>query len=92
MNNDSTPPPAEDSLPPGPATDNASSEPDTSTAAFLEQVQRAPEQTASLKRSEAQFRKKQEFIKSLMTNLDVLIYLQLCILYYMECVPYVSRW
>lgn len=85
MNNDSAPPPAEDSLPPTSASENASSENAPSIAVLLEQgSQVAPGQTPPLKKCEAQFQKKYEFISTLMTNLDVLIYLELSILYYME--------
>ncbi|TVY49335.1 DSC E3 ubiquitin ligase complex subunit [Lachnellula occidentalis] len=37
------------------------------------------------KRAREQTRKKLEFVGSLMQNLDVLIYVELCILYYMDC-------
>jgi hypothetical protein len=77
MNNESTPPPPEDALPRASASEDASS----SEPAPAET---SPARSRTLERAEAQFEKKQEFIGSLMKNLDVLVYMQLCILYYME--------
>jgi hypothetical protein len=77
MNNDSTPSSAAD-LPPASTTQ----EPAGDTAASREQHQNV--QTPAQKRAQAQTKKKYEFVNTLMTNLDVLIYAELCILYYME--------
>ncbi|KIN04042.1 hypothetical protein OIDMADRAFT_86528, partial [Oidiodendron maius Zn] len=86
MNNDPTPPPAEDNLPRVSTPENASgSESAPTTAAAAEQDEVSPAQSRALKRAEAQFEKKLEFINSLMKSLDVLIYMELCILYYMDC-------
>lgn len=86
MNNDSAPHRAEDdALPRATTSDDASnSEPAPAPAAEAEQEQRTPAQSRTLKKAEAQFEKKHEFISSLLKNLDVLIYMELCILYYME--------
>lgn len=88
MNNDSAPPRAEeDILPRASTSDDAnSSEPTPATAATaaVEQEHTTPAQSRTLKRAEARFEKKHEFISSLVKNLDVLIYMELCILYYME--------
>ncbi|KAG0650652.1 Defective for SREBP cleavage 4 [Hyphodiscus hymeniophilus] len=43
------------------------------------------EQSPAQKRAHAQTKKKYEFVNGLMTNLDVLIYAELCIVYYMDC-------
>jgi hypothetical protein len=75
MNNDSTPHPAED-LPP---TENTSPI-DPAPAPTTQNAKLSPAQ----KRAQLQTRKKLEFIDGLMQNLDVLIYVELCILYYME--------
>ena len=40
--------------------------------------------TSAQKRAQAQTKKKHEFINYLMNNLDLIIYSELCILYYME--------
>ena len=77
MNNDPTPPAADQDLPP-----STSSDPIAETSASRETQQDA--QTPSQKRAQAQTKKKYEFVNGLMTNLDVLIYAELCILYYME--------
>jgi hypothetical protein len=83
MNNDPTPPPAADrDLPPSTST---SSDPVAATSTSREQAQDA--QTPAQKRAHAQTKKKYEFVNGLMTNLDVLIYVELCILYYMEYDP-----
>ncbi|PBP27371.1 conserved fungal protein [Diplocarpon rosae] len=42
-------------------------------------------QSPAQKSAHAQIKKKQEFITSLMLNLDILIYVELSILYYMDC-------
>lgn len=78
MNNDPTPPTAADrDLPP-----LSSADPVAETSASREQAQDA--QTPAQKRAHAQTKKKYEFVNGLMTNLDILIYAELCILYYME--------
>ncbi|TVY71278.1 DSC E3 ubiquitin ligase complex subunit, partial [Lachnellula suecica] len=69
MNND--PPPAADL-----DSDSASPPPPPPPNAAL-----SPAQT----RAQVQTRKKLEFVDSLMLNLDVLIYVELSILYYMDC-------
>jgi hypothetical protein len=80
MNNDSTP------------TDLPTSEnPTTSTAeAATDSVEstqtRQDEENPVQKRAQAQIRKKFDFITSLMNNLDILIYAELSIIYYMEYV------
>lgn len=88
MNNDSAPPRAEeDILPRASTSDDANSSeptPATAAAAAVEQEHTTPAQSRTLKRAEARFEKKHEFISSLVKNLDVLIYMELCILYYME--------
>ena len=76
MNNDSTPTPAAN-LPTTSETDES--------ANTVESIQRRQhEQTPAQKKAQAQTKKKFEFVNGLMTNLDVLIYAELCILYYME--------
>ena len=42
------------------------------------------ERTPAQKRAEAQTKKKFDFISNLMANLDMTIYVELCIIYYME--------
>ena len=78
MNNDSTPSSAAD-LPTNPESSNPRPE---EGAGSSEQQQNA--QTPGQKRAQAQTRKKKEFIDGLMNNLDMLIYVELCIVYYME--------
>jgi hypothetical protein len=80
MNNDSSPIPA-DSLPQASTSEQAGHDPISNAAPAVEQ---RPQQTRAQKRAEAQVKKKYEFVNSLMSNLDVLIYAELCILYYME--------
>ena len=77
MQNDS--PPAD--LPRTREQTNATSEPVESAE------RRQDEQTPAQKRLQAQTKKKHEFITGLMNNLDILIYVELCILYYMEYEP-----
>lgn len=90
MNNDSTPPPAEDALPPASPAENASSstrrnsEPTPHTAPLTEPDLPLPARSSRLKWIEPQLQKKHDFIASLISNLDVLVYMELCILYYME--------
>jgi len=81
MNNDFTPSSAAD-LPPASTSQETSDDPAGDSAASREQQQSV--QTPAQRRAQAQTKKKYEFVNSLMTNLDVLIYAELCILYYME--------
>jgi hypothetical protein len=53
-------------------------------------IRRQDEQTPAQKRLQAQTKKKHEFVTSLMNNLDILIYVELSILYYMEYAPTLS--
>jgi hypothetical protein len=87
MNNDSTPSPAADALPHASASESAGHERPLERAASPEQQQQqqAP-QTPAQKRALLRLRKKCEFIDALMANLDVLINVELIILYYMEWV------
>jgi hypothetical protein len=80
MNNDPAPSPAADrDLP---STSNpTSSSPDPVAEPFSAR-DNAP--TPAQKRAQAQTKKKYEFVNGLMTNLDVLIYAELCVVYYME--------
>ncbi len=73
MNNDATPTPAADLPANADAQDPAASSPQSQNA-----------QTPAQKRLQAQTKKKYEFVNGLMNNLDALIYVELCILYYME--------
>lgn len=81
MNNDSTP------------TDLPRSENPTSTseagpaAASVDSAQRQKgEESPTQKRAQAQMKKRFEFITSLTNNLDIVIYAELSIIYYMEYV------
>jgi hypothetical protein len=88
MNNDSTPSVAAD-LPPATTSQEPSADagdPAAETAASREQQQNTL--TPAQKKVQAQTKKKYEFVNSLMTNMDVLIYVELSILYYMECVSF----
>jgi len=81
MNNDSSPTDL-------PRTENEDP-PTTEPVDILGSVQRRQdEQTPAQKRAQAQFKKKFEFVSSLMNNLDILIYAELSILYYMEFVAH----
>lgn len=80
MNNDSTPSSAADLPSTSTATDTAAGE--NATEATSEPTQNA--QTPAQKKAQVQTKKKYEFVNTLMTNLDILIYAELCILYYME--------
>jgi hypothetical protein len=78
MNNDSLPTPVAD-LPTTSETTNSES------AETVESVQRRQDaQTPTQKKAQSQTKKKYEFVNGLMTNLDILIYAELCIVYYME--------
>lgn len=85
MNNDPTPPPAADLDLPSSSNPTSSSNPVIEPSASREAREDA--QTPAQKRAQAQTKKKYEFVNTLMTNLDVLIYAELCILYYMEYDP-----
>jgi hypothetical protein len=82
MNNDPTPAPAERILPPVSPSEDASNELAHGTAAAREQQQSL--QSPAHGRAQVQLRKRIEFVSSLLTDLDVLVYAELCILYYME--------
>lgn len=80
MNND--PPPAD--LPRN--EDNTSA--NTSDDAPVESAaQRQDEISPGQKRAQVQAKKKHDFLSSLMNNLDIMIYAELSIIYYMEYVP-----
>jgi hypothetical protein len=75
------------------STDLPTSENPTSTSAAdpaadsVESTQRRQdEESPAQNRAQAQIKKKLEFVTSLMNNLDILIYAELSILYYMEYV------
>lgn len=53
-------------------------------------TQRGAEPSPAQKRAQAQTKKKYEFVNHLTLNLDILIYAELSILYYMEFVPFPS--
>ena len=78
MNNDSTPTSAAD-LPTSPQNNNSGAvdSPESHT-------QRQDAQTPAQKRALVQAKKKYEYISAIMNNLDISIYAELCILYYME--------
>ncbi|RFU32010.1 hypothetical protein B7463_g4321, partial [Scytalidium lignicola] len=97
MNNDSAPTPAaapdlpnpqheagdsRDSTTPNPAISASSTEPSQRDANARIAT---PTQTRAQQRAIAHTKKKYEFITSLMWNLDILIYVELCILYYLDC-------
>ncbi|KAF4631270.1 hypothetical protein G7Y89_g6866 [Cudoniella acicularis] len=76
MNNDSTPNPAE-VLPTADTTNRADS---------IESGTRTQHALSPAKRKfQAQMVKKLDFIDGLMKNLDILVWVELCILYYMDC-------
>jgi hypothetical protein len=79
MNNDPAPTSAADADLP-----STSHSIEHSTSTESHQNGPASAQTPVQKRAQAQTKKKYEFINGLMTNLDALIYAELCILYYME--------
>jgi len=72
MNNDSTP-----SAPAEPSSDPAG---DTAAARARIQEALSPAQ----KKLQLQTKKKYEFVNLLMTQLDVVVYAELCVVYYME--------
>jgi hypothetical protein len=79
MPNDPTPSPAAD-------RDLPTSHP-TDSSPIADAPSPAPQQnvqTPAQKRAHAQTKKKYEFVNGLMTHLDVLIYAELCVVYYME--------
>jgi len=63
-----------------PRTDDTTANENPAEPTPIQQDERTPAQ----KRAEAQTKKKFDFISNLMTNLDMTIYVELCILYYME--------
>ena len=77
MNNDSTPSSAADLPPASTLSADATADPAVPPS-------QQNNQTPAQARAQAQTKKKYEFVNSLMTNLDVMIYAELCILYYME--------
>jgi len=87
MNNDSAPTsapaPPPTSSPPSAVNDH---QPNDNPAGDAEQSAQQPQlsHTPAQLRAQAQTKKKYEFVNALMTNLDVIIYAELCILYYME--------
>lgn len=81
MNDDSTPtdlPRSENTT----STSEAGREGDSAESTTRRQDEGSPAQ----KRAQAQMKKKFEFITSLTNNLDILIYAELSIIYYMEYV------
>jgi len=82
MNNDSSPSSAAN-LPPASNSHQPSTDLAGDTVVSQERQENA--QTPAQKRAQSQTKKKYEFVNNLMTNLDVLIYAELCILYYMDC-------
>ncbi|CZT48007.1 uncharacterized protein RSE6_08647 [Rhynchosporium secalis] len=94
MNNDSTPSDLPSSVPTtAPATDPRSASEavpagavdDTSDSAAAVESQNVQPDSPVKKRARDQTRKKFGFINNLSLQLDVLIYVELCILYYMDC-------
>lgn len=80
MNNDSTP--SEPAAPPLEPTTTTSEDPAGDTAAERARIEAAL--TPKQKRAQAQTKKRYEFINSMMLNLDMIVYVELCIVYYME--------
>jgi hypothetical protein len=78
MNNDSAP--SAPAVPTPQAQESSDPAGDTAAARASSQEALTPVQ----KRAQLQTKKKYEFITSLMTQLDVIIYAELCIVYYME--------
>ncbi|KAH8815116.1 hypothetical protein F5884DRAFT_771159 [Xylogone sp. PMI_703] len=94
MNNDSTPTPAAAPDLPNPQHDAAnSSVPTTSNQSLGIEVSQQEESvsitvstpTRAQQRAIAHAKKRYEFITSLMWNLDILIYAELCTVYYLDC-------
>ncbi len=73
MPNDSTPPDL-------PRTDDNTTNENSTEHPPIQQDERTPAQ----KRAQTQAKKKFEFVSNLMTNLDMMIFVELGILYYME--------
>ena len=89
MNIDASYSPAADLLPPPPAT--TSSNPTSETVESVVHNTPAHEvKTSAQKRAQAQAKKRNEFLAGLLDNLDMLIYMELCVLYYMEYAPMIS--
>jgi len=84
MNNDSTPIQAVADLPTIPQHESRSSDPTVDTAAESSQRENGNAPTVAQKRVKIQT-KKYEFVNAIMFNLDILIYAELCIVYYMDC-------
>ncbi|RDW67703.1 hypothetical protein BP6252_09099 [Coleophoma cylindrospora] len=94
MNNDATPVPAAD-LPEGQISSASASNGITSSSNGIESARAgepqggssssASQPTPAQARATSQMKKRYEFINLVMANLDMLIYVELCILYYMDC-------
>lgn len=90
MSNDATPSSAADrptnlTSPDEPNTDPAAAtESGGQESTDAENVEPEDARTPAQKRVQLQTKKKYDFITALMINLDILIYVELCILYYME--------
>ncbi|KAH8602879.1 hypothetical protein B0O99DRAFT_499125 [Bisporella sp. PMI_857] len=90
MNNDastsSAPPPRRASAP-EPTRQNTGLEQDGNTTEGTGAAREQPPliQSPAQKRLELQTKKKYDFVNSLTTNIDTIIYVELCILYYMDC-------
>lgn len=82
MNNDPTPTPA--ALPTVPESANTTIHPPVDSAAESHRQQQENAPAPAQSRATLQMKKKYEFIDNIMNNLDMLIYVELCILYYME--------
>jgi len=84
MNNDSSSPRAADlpTPPPRPLDPIANDSVESVTPSTTTQHVKTPAQ----KRALAQGKKKNEFLAGLMENLDTSIYMELCVVYYMEYV------
>jgi hypothetical protein len=79
MNNDSTPTPA--AVLPSTQNDNTT----TNTTGAAESTARRDDTLSPVqKRFKSQVNKKLEFVDGMMRNLDMLVYVELAILYYME--------
>ncbi|KAF8856989.1 DUF1746-domain-containing protein [Acephala macrosclerotiorum] len=83
MNNDSTP----TDLPRTDTSANTSANASGENVELVQQPPTRPQDATSpaQKRVLARTRKRHEFVSNLMTNLDILIYVELSIVYYMDC-------
>jgi len=70
---------------------SASNEPSNNTTPAQAQTKDAVAQTPAQKRILLQAKKRSEFTGLLMNNLDMLIYVELCVMYYMEYASSPSR-